>query len=191
MFTAAYFIYEFQKPNSNIPLKSFFFIPSLLLLLHLYYFAGYVNLVSSSFLLEYKVYMVGQLSLSLGIFFFLLYLKTKCETDELFTYVSIGTHLLLLFASCGAWICIWVKNTTALLIELEDDTFKTPNRTLLLLCFVPFFYIYWYYNTAQIIEEMYQEKGMHYEIATLTLITAIFIPIVPYIIIQDKLNSLY
>lgn len=56
--------------------------------------------------------------------------------------------------------------------------------------FVPFYQIYWTYKTAQRIDKMALAKGLQSEMSTLCLILAIFVPIIPPILMQDKLNNI-
>ena len=55
--------------------------------------------------------------------------------------------------------------------------------------FIPFYSIYWTYKTAQRIDKLAAAKSVSSDIATLCLILEFFIPIVPMILMQDKLNS--
>ncbi|MBE6036659.1 MAG: SHOCT domain-containing protein [Clostridiales bacterium] len=56
--------------------------------------------------------------------------------------------------------------------------------------FVPFYYIFWTYKTAQLTDQLAREKGLASDMATLCLILAIFVGIIPPILLQDKLNNI-
>lgn len=55
--------------------------------------------------------------------------------------------------------------------------------------FVPFYSIYWTYKSAHRIDMLGYEKGIQGETATLSLILSLFVPILPPILMQNKLNS--
>lgn len=55
--------------------------------------------------------------------------------------------------------------------------------------FVPFYSIYWTYKSAHRIDMLGYEKGIQGETATLSLILSLFVPILPPILMQSKLNS--
>ncbi|MBQ9044318.1 MAG: SHOCT domain-containing protein [Oscillospiraceae bacterium] len=56
--------------------------------------------------------------------------------------------------------------------------------------FVPFYLIFWVYKSAQRIDKLAAANGVQSDISTLCLILAIFIGIVPPIIMQDKINAI-
>ncbi len=55
--------------------------------------------------------------------------------------------------------------------------------------FVPFYSIYWTYKSAHRIDMLGYEKGIQGDTATLSLILSLFVPILPPILMQSKLNS--
>ncbi|MBQ1820743.1 MAG: SHOCT domain-containing protein [Clostridia bacterium] len=61
---------------------------------------------------------------------------------------------------------------------------------MLLCMFVPFYSIFWTYKTAQRIDTIAKTRGMSSEIATPCLVLAIFVGIVPPILMQDKINAI-
>ena len=50
--------------------------------------------------------------------------------------------------------------------------------------------IYWMYKTAQRLDKMAAAKNIPSDLSTLCLILAIFVPIIPPILMQDKLNDI-
>lgn len=98
-------------------------------------------------------------------------------------------HILLLLLLGGIWQCIWICRTTKYLNICEDEKHRDPLVALLLCMFVPFYFIYWTYKSAQRIDKMAAAKGISSDIATLCLILAFFIGIVPPILMQSKLNA--
>ena len=105
-------------------------------------------------------------------------------------YISMGKHVLLLLLTCGIWLLIWIHRTTAYTNRVQDEPPRDPTKKLLLCLFVPFYQIYWTYKTAQRVDKLSVEKGLPGDSATLMLILAILIGIVPPIMIQDKINKL-
>ncbi|MBQ4560082.1 MAG: SHOCT domain-containing protein [Tyzzerella sp.] len=56
--------------------------------------------------------------------------------------------------------------------------------------FVPFYSIYWTYKSAIRIDKLARTKGIQSDLSTLCLILAIFVPIIPPILMQDKVNAI-
>ena len=104
-------------------------------------------------------------------------------------YISMGMHIALLLLTGGIWLYIWIYRTTKLLNCVEGEEYRNPTTKLLLCMFVPFYFIYWIYKSAQRIDKLAQSKGIPSDISTLCLILAIFVAIVPPILMQDKINA--
>lgn len=105
-------------------------------------------------------------------------------------YCGLVKHILLLLFTFGIWYYIWIYRMTGYLNRVEEEPPRTPVYQLLLCMFVPFYLIYWVYISAQRIDRMAQEKGMQSELAVLCLILAIFVSIIPPILMQDKINNI-
>lgn len=65
---------------------------------------------------------------------------------------------------------------------------RNPTSKLLLCIFIPFYLIYWIYISAQLIDKLASSKGVESNIVTICSVLAIFINIIPPIIMQDKIN---
>ena len=104
-------------------------------------------------------------------------------------YCGMAKHILLLLFTFGIWPLIWVYRMTRYTNAVQDEPERNPTTKLLLCMFIPFYSIYWTYKTAQRIDKMAAAKSVSSDIATLCLILEFFIPIVPMILMQDKLNS--
>lgn len=104
--------------------------------------------------------------------------------------IGMAQHVLLLLLTCGIWLCIWIYRTTGYLNRVEDETPQTPINQLLLCIFVPFYLIYWMYKNAQRLDRLAAQEGVASDISMLCLILAIFVPIIPPIIMQDKINAI-
>ena len=105
-------------------------------------------------------------------------------------YCGLVKHILLLLFTCGIWLFIWIYRVTGYTNNVEGEENRNPTNKLLLCLFVPFYMIYWMYKTAQRIDKMAAAKNIPSDLSTLCLILAIFVPIIPPILIQDKLNAI-
>jgi len=113
---------------------------------------------------------------------------TSYVDDEL--YCGLTKHILLLLFTFGIWFLIWIYRITGYTNYVKDEEERNPTKRLLLCLFVPFYLIYWTYKTAQRIDKMAAAKGLQSDLSTLCLILAIFVPIIPPILMQDKLNAI-
>lgn len=117
---------------------------------------------------------------------------TKNETTLLLNsgYISMSKHILLLFLTFGIWQYVWIYRTTKYLNCVEGEEYRNPTNKLLLCMFVPFYFIYWIYASAQRIDKLAKQKGIQSDIGILCLVLAIFVPIIPPILMQDKVNAI-
>ncbi len=119
--------------------------------------------------------------------------RTSVETsdhpaDEI--YCEMFKHILLLIFTFGIWLFVWSYRVTQYTNGIPDEEDRDPTTTLLLNLFVPFYFIYWTYKTAQRIDKMAAEKGIQSDLSVLCLILSIFVVFIPSILMQDKLNKL-
>ena len=105
------------------------------------------------------------------------------------SYKSLVPHVLLLLFTCGIYYLLWIYRTTDSLNACTNEEYRTPANKLLLCMFVPFYSIYWTYKSAHRIDMLGYEKGIQGDTATLSLILSLFVPILPPILMQSKLNS--
>ena len=117
--------------------------------------------------------------------------KMQYSTDNKF-YINLTTHVLLTIFTFGIWYLLWVYKTTEKFNYIDDDTivYRSQIAQLLLCGFVPFYHIYWTYRTAQYIDIYAKKENAESNISTICLILDIFIPIIPPIIMQEKLNAI-
>ena len=126
---------------------------------------------------------------------------TQCKKEEInytkpYTTVSneiycgMTKHVLLLLFTFGIWYYIWIYRMTGYTNAAENEEYRNPTKKLLLCLFVPFYIIYWIYKTAQRVDKMAAVKGISSDMATLCLILAFFVPIIPPILLQDKMNNI-
>lgn len=114
--------------------------------------------------------------------------NTSGVTSE--AYCSLVNHILLLLFTFGIWQFIWIYRMTEYTNAVQDEEPRNPTNKLLLSLFVPFYIIYWTYKTAQRVDKMAATKGLTSDMATLCLILEIFVPIIPPILLQDKMNNI-
>lgn len=105
-------------------------------------------------------------------------------------YCGLVKHILLLLFTCGIWLYIWIYRVTGYTNNVQGEEDRDPTNKLLLCLFVPFYVIYWMYKTAQRLDKMAAAKNIPSDLSTLCLILAIFVPIIPPILMQEKLNAI-
>ena len=105
-------------------------------------------------------------------------------------YCSMVKHVLLLIFTFGIWQLIWIYRTTRYLNCVTAEPPRNPTTKLLLCMFVPFYIIYWMYKHAKYIDILAAQKGIPSDIGVLCLVLEFFVPIVPPILMQDKLNTI-
>jgi len=105
-------------------------------------------------------------------------------------YISMVTHVLLMLFLGGIWLYVWIYKATAFLNCAPDGEYRNPTTKLLLCLFVPFYYLYWVYQSSKRIDSISNAQGIPSDSAATNLILAIFIGIVPPILMQSKINTL-
>jgi len=105
-------------------------------------------------------------------------------------YCDILKHVLLLLFTFGIYYLIWIYHTTEYLNQVEDAPSRNPTTKLLLCIFVPFYLIYWIYKSAQQLDKLATSKGVESNLVTICSVLAIFINIIPPIIMQNKINTI-
>lgn len=104
---------------------------------------------------------------------------------------EIAIHILLLLVTCGIYLLVWIYKTTAYLNKCPNENHCDPTSKLLLCMFIPFYMFYWVYKQGQKIDTMYSIKfNSNDSSATMYLILMFILPIVPYCLMQDKINKL-
>ena len=105
-------------------------------------------------------------------------------------YIGMAKHVPLLLFTFGVWLYIWIWRATQYTNRAPGEEERNPTKKMLLCMFVPFYSIFWTYKTAQRIDAIAKTRGMSSEIATPCLVLAIFVGIVPPILMQDKINAI-
>ena len=105
-------------------------------------------------------------------------------------YCDMTKHVLLLLFTFGIWQYLWIYRITEYLNAAFDGQKRNPVTKLLLCMFVPFYYIYWVYQSAKRIDALARQNGVASDISTVSTVLAIFIGFVPPILMQSKLNQI-
>lgn len=105
-------------------------------------------------------------------------------------YVGIVKHILLSLFTLGIYDCIWTYKTTEVL-SCGNNEKQSGAKKLLLCILVPFYRIYWYYAQSRRLENLIKDKdGNASDFAAVTLVLAIFVPIVAAsAFLQIKINE--
>lgn len=115
---------------------------------------------------------------------------TQSSSDFSDCRMSLVKHTLLLVFTFGVWQYIWVFFTTRRLNRVEGLPYRNPVKKLLLSLFVPCYIVYWTYKTAQRLDKAATRKGLPGDMTVISTLFALFMPILSFIILQDRLNEI-
>jgi hypothetical protein len=104
--------------------------------------------------------------------------------------ISLVSHVLLLMFTFGIWNLIWIYRVTRYLNCTPEEPHRHPGIQLLLCIFVPFYHIYWVYQSARRIDKLANGRAIDSDLTIVCLILEIFVYIVPPILMQDKINKI-
>jgi len=167
-----------------------------------YYHSWYTNLFGES---EEVVLLSLIVNIILTVFFYIfsrwlvspykeLLADAKEKEETFIVYATYGyirpmKHILLLLFTFGIWNYIWIYRTTKFLNCVESESYRNPTRKLLLCIFIPFYSIYWTYQSARRTDKLAVEKGIFSEIAKPCLLCSFFVTMAAPIMIQEKINT--
>lgn len=106
-------------------------------------------------------------------------------------YTSLLRYILLSVFTFGIWPLIWVYRITNELNCVPGFEYRSPVKKLLLFIFVPYYMIYWYYQSALRVDAAAKNKQVPSDIAVLSLAFAFFFPFGAGLLIQGKLNEIF
>ena len=125
------------------------------------------------------------------IYFLIMILITMVLVHCVFTeYLDIAKHIFFTIITFGIWQLIWIYNVTENLNKVESAEKRAPVRELLLCIFLPLYFVFWTYKTAESTELYGTEKGKRFKIDILCLAFSFVCPIIPSVLIQDKTNTI-
>ena len=154
-----------------------------------------LGLIINYIVYQLSMFLLYRLSILLiGLWIYDPFKSEKKNTDSTVTsdyYVSLGKHICLLIFTFGVWQMIWIYKQTKFTNNARGEEERNPTTKLVLCLFIPFYFIYWTYKTAQRIDIIAKDNGCNSDLATVCLILAIFIGIVPPILMQDKVNEIF
>lgn len=142
-------------------------------------------------------YSLAFLPFILSIFIIVAYIilaasvKSSDDTGGAITengYFSIGAHIACIIL-IPFWIFVWIYSTTRFLNCVKSKPERNPAKKVLLCIFVPFYIVYWMYMSGVYTDELAKSRGVSSDLAILCLILSFFIPIIPAILIQSKINE--
>ena len=103
-------------------------------------------------------------------------------------YCSVAKLLFLSFITLGIWALIWLCRVTTQLNAYEDRHPRKSWHELIFCLLLPFYYIYWTYKSAQLLEKAAGKEGDRFGV--LCLACAALVPPVGMALIQDRINAL-
>lgn len=104
-------------------------------------------------------------------------------------YIEMWQHVLLTFFAWLIWDPIWVYKVTKATNQLDRSQDRTPAGAMLLSLFVPFYWVFWQYTVANMLDKHAAKRGENTDNGVLVLIFAFVLPIVNHFIIQHRLNQ--
>lgn len=121
------------------------------------------------------------------------YSGSQCTSLPPDFYMSLALHIVLLLFTFGIYLLVWVYKTTERLNSVPGSEQRVPVNKLLLVMFVPFYYIYWFYKTAKIVDDFGIQCNDNSQISLAVLLLTIFLSpaLIPPILVQNKMNNLF
>ena len=105
-------------------------------------------------------------------------------------YCAMAKHVLLMLFFGWIWLYVWIYRVTKYLNITPGTTYRKPGAKTALCMFIPFYYIYWVFQSAKRIDILAKKTGIGSNIKVPALIFSFFIGIVPPIIMQNKINQI-
>lgn len=98
--------------------------------------------------------------------------------------------VLLGFVTLGIYWYYWIYKVTGLSNRVTTLPERSPVAQLLLCLLVPFYEIYWYYQTSKRVDVMMQSAGQTSDSGVATLLLTVFGgPLAVSLFLQDKINT--
>lgn len=128
------------------------------------------------------------------------------DYERLPGYINLSKHTILTLFTFGIWVFIWVYKTTYYLTGLEcgreemkvngvsvneKKSADSARKQLLLCIFIPYYFIFWICSRAKAVEKKALDVGIPVKgFLTICVIFSIVLPLIPPILIQDKINEI-
>lgn len=157
------------------------------------------------------IWFIGQILIALGMFFTIRWImhpepavpykdiaKKTMDNDALSNdpfelsrfRSSVILNVLWHLITCGLWQYVWVWRITSFTNHAENEKYRNPLTKLLLYMLVPFYKVFWIYTSANRLDKMGRDRKSLSEISVGCLVLAFFIPLISFILMQDKLNRI-
>lgn len=184
-----------KKVYSEKQLKQLIALP--VILISLSFITSLIEYLVEIDKLDNMLYSIASMFYLIGnVFMFLWYSPFNVKEQELTDeekksgYVKLYKHILYLLFTFGIWELVWIYRTTDKLNQYFDDESRKrdPVKKLLLCMFIPFYYIYWTYKSAEMVDELSARQGRQDSIKTACVVLSIFVRFVSAIIMQNSLN---
>ena len=114
--------------------------------------------------------------------------QTKEKEPE--GYENIAIFLLLYFLTGGIWLYVWFYRQTKFLNADKTESPRDPVLQTLLCVFVPYYWIYWTYKSAERIDRLAKVRGISSDLKVLCTVLCFVVTIVPPILMILKVNEI-
>ena len=114
--------------------------------------------------------------------------QTKEKEPE--GYENIAIFLLLYFLTGGIWLYVWFYRQTKFLNADKTEASRDPVLQTLLCVFVPYYWIYWTYKSAERIDRLAKARGISSDLKVLCTVLCFVVTIVPPILMILKVNEI-
>lgn len=104
-------------------------------------------------------------------------------------HLNMSLHIMLLLVVPVFYKMCRRFRTTSVINKISNEPKRNAFLQTLLCYIVPFYSFYWTYTTARRSDVVAVSKGLLSNTSTLCLILHLFIPVLPPMIIQDKINQ--
>lgn len=103
-------------------------------------------------------------------------------------YIEMWIHALLEIFGWLIWRPIWIYRVTKAVNKLDNSQDRTPVGAMLLNMFVPFYWVFWQYTVADMLDRHAAKHGENADNGAIVLVFAFILPVVNVFVIQHRLN---
>lgn len=103
-------------------------------------------------------------------------------------YIEMWIHALLEIFVWLVWRPIWIYKVTKAVNKLDGSQDRSPVGAMLLNLFVPFYWVFWQYTVADMLDRHAAKHGENADNGAVVLVFAFLLPFVNVFVIQHRLN---
>lgn len=104
---------------------------------------------------------------------------------------NLTRFVLLMIVTLGIYFLYWVVKATEYTNLDETQPERSPGKKLALVMFIPFYELYWFYQTAKRLSNMGQKVHVAADNSVATVVLALFgLDIIGAILLQDSINKI-